>query len=340
MVVQTSARKRVSSRLSAQKNEAAPDGEEPPTTDSTGSSEQNGTAGKLDARIIIRFLVVHLVTLGLATLVVRTFDFGLVAATSFAVNWVAGIHSILNGMTEKYYDFTGMLCYMSCITISAYAAFETQGQLHIRQWVNSALVILWTGRLGTFLFARILRDLKEEKRNPNIFDDLREHPLRFMGAWTVQGLWVLLVALPVFVLNTIPDQPPLKLQDVIGWGMWTVGFLCEAFADSQKAAFRKNPENKGRYITTGLWSWSQHPNYFGEILLWCGMVVTCASASNCWAHALTLLSPLFTAFLLLKVTGIPQMQKAGDERWGHEAGYQTYRKETSLLVPVPPKKTK
>jgi steroid 5-alpha reductase family enzyme len=133
------------------------------------------------------------------------------------------------------------------------------------------------------------------------------------------------------------DQKPIEFIAYVGLLIWVIGFLIEIIADSQKRAFRRNPENKEKFINTGLWSWSRHPNYFGEITLWVGMAIFAMPILN-GLQWFTLISPLFVILLLTKVSGIPMLAKKGQERWGDNPEYQAYLKSTSLLIPMPPKR--
>merc|ERR1711972_813001 len=114
---------------------------------------------------------------------------------------------------------------------------------------------------------------------------------------------------------------------------WIFGFAFEVIADQQKNAFRTETSNKGKFITTGLWSLSRHPNYFGEITMWVGI---CVSGSNCFQGAkwAAWLSPLTTYVLLMKVSGVPLLEKQGEKRWGHDPAYQWYMKHTPCILPA------
>merc|ERR1712007_170495 len=127
-------------------------------------------------------------------------------------------------------------------------------------------------------------------------------------------------------------QVPLGIFDVIGFGTWSIGFLVEAAADAQKFAFRSDPTNKGKFITSGLWRYSRHPNYFGEILMWVGICVSCSNVFSGWRW-LGWVSPAFNTFLLLSVSGVPMLEKAGEKSWGSDAEYVRYMRETSCIVP-------
>jgi steroid 5-alpha reductase family enzyme len=111
--------------------------------------------------------------------------------------------------------------------------------------------------------------------------------------------------------------------------------LIEIVADRQKSAFRNDPANKGRFINVGLWAWSRHPNYFGEIVLWSGMAIVAVPMLQGWQWA-TLISPVFVAFLLIKVSGIPLLETKADKRWGGQDDYEAYKRNTPVLIMKPP----
>ena len=91
------------------------------------------------------------------------------------------------------------------------------------------------------------------------------------------GIWVYLTLLPTLLLNSSSRDPELGVRDILGWCLWLVGMSFECLADFQKAVFRSDPENRTRFISTGLWAISRHPNYFGEILLWFGLYVSAST---------------------------------------------------------------
>ena len=115
-----------------------------------------------------------------------------------------------------------------------------------------------------------------------------------------------------------------------------VGFTFEVIADRQKSRFKQ--AHPDRFIDTGLWAWSRHPNYFGEILLWFGIATIAATTLQGWQWV-TLVSPLFVTLLLTKVSGIPMLEKRADERWGTREDYQAYKSSTPVLFPRPPTRT-
>ncbi|MEM1380674.1 MAG: DUF1295 domain-containing protein [Pseudomonadota bacterium] len=289
----------------------------------------------------IRGLIVALVTATVAALVALAVAPGSVttsiggqsvsvivlsAGLSFAVNWLVFIPSAM-ARTEKFYDFTGSLTYLSMVGLAVFLSLP----LDPRAVFAGAAVSLWAVRLGTFLFSRIQRD-GEDRR----FAQIKTNPMRFLAAWSIQALWCFLTAVAALAIISSKRAVEPDIFFVIGGAMWAAGFLIEVIADGQKSAFRKIPENRDRFITSGLWSWSQHPNYFGEMLLWAGIAVMALPVLSGTAYA-ALISPFFVALLLLRVSGIPLLDRHALQKWGEDPAYQDYRRRTSKVIPRPPK---
>jgi steroid 5-alpha reductase family enzyme len=251
--------------------------------------------------------------------------FALCAALAFAINWLAFIPAAL-ARTEHYYDLTGGVTYIS-VTV---AAVLLSGGLDLRATLVAAMVMVWALRLATFLFLRISRAGKDGR-----FDEIKTRPLSFLMAWTVQGLWVLLTAAAALAVITGGAREPLGAVGIAGIAIWVIGMLIEIVADRQKSTFKRDPANAGRFIDVGLWAWSRHPNYFGEITLWTGMAIVAVPVLGGWQWA-TLISPVFVAFLLIRVSGIPMLEQRADERWGGREDYEAYKRRTPVLVPWPP----
>ena len=251
--------------------------------------------------------------------------FALCAGLAFAINWAAFVPAYA-AQTERYYDLTGSLTYLTVIA----CAFAFGGSVDLRSGLLAALVTIWAVRLGTFLFRRISRDGKDVR-----FDDMKPDFGRFLLAWTLQGLWVLLTAACALAALTTETKAPFGIVSTLGLAVWAVGFGIEVVADRQKSAFRADPANRGRFITTGLWSWSRHPNYFGEIVLWTGVALIALPALSGWQYV-ALVSPVFVTLLLTRVSGIPMLEAGAEKRWGGEPAYRDYVARTSVLVPRPP----
>lgn len=140
--------------------------------------------------------------------------------------------------------------------------------------------------------------------------------------------------LPTLMLNSEKRDVPLGTRDYIGWTLWGLGFATEAIADQQKWLFKRDPNNAGKFIHTGLWAYSRHPNYLGEILQWSGLWLSASSVMR-GPQYLSVVSPLFVWFLLRYVSGIPILEKQAMKKWGSDPSFQDYTNNTPLLWPWP-----
>ena len=248
--------------------------------------------------------------------------FALGVAAAFLIQWLAFIPAF-KAQTEKYYDLTGALTYIS---ITLLLVVLTPG-VDARGLLLAAMVVAWAVRLGSFLFRRVSKHGKDDR-----FDEIKPSFIRFLNTWTVQGLWVVLTAAAAWIAITSVARVALDGWALAGFLVWAGGFGIEAVADNQKGRFKADPANKGRFISTGLWSKSRHPNYFGEIVLWTGVLLIAVPVLQGWQW-LALLSPVFVALLLIKGSGIPLLEKKADRKWGGEPEYETYKKNTPVLIP-------
>ncbi|MDH3189614.1 MAG: DUF1295 domain-containing protein [Acidimicrobiia bacterium] len=251
--------------------------------------------------------------------------FAVCGLLAFGINWLAFIPSNA-AQTEKYYDLTGSITYVTVVL----AAVLLSDALDARAVIAAAMVIVWAVRLGTFLFRRIKKAGRDDR-----FDEIKTDSLRFLMAWTIQGLWILLTAAAALAIITTTNRQELGWVAYLGIAVWLAGFAIEVVADRQKSAFKRDPANEGRFIATGLWAWSRHPNYFGEITVWTGMAIMAVPILSGWQWVV-LISPIFVTILLTRVSGIPMLEKRADERWGGQTEYQRYKAETPVLVPRPP----
>jgi len=245
---------------------------------------------------------------------------------AFVVNWIVYIHSLIQ-QTEKYFDLTGSLTYISVTVLALVLGNNNEAT----SWLMAALIFLWAGRLGTFLFRRISRDGHDGR-----FNKIRSNPLRLFETWTLQGLWVSLTALAAWTAITSTDEAPFGVLTVIVLVVWVIGFSVEVRADGEKSTFKKDPANDGKFISTGIWAWSRHPNYFGEITLWTGMALIALPAFD-GGEFVALISPLFVALLLTKISGLPALERRGHKRWGDDPEYQHYLNNVPILIPRPPR---
>jgi steroid 5-alpha reductase family enzyme len=245
------------------------------------------------------------------------------AAIAFGMQWLAFVPAYLK-QTEHFYDLVGSLTYM-LVTGSALLASRPNDT---RSIILGLLVFIWASRLGGFLFRRIQRAGSDPR-----FDEIKPSASRFLVAWTLQGLWVFLTLCAGLAAITTQSPSELGLLDGLGITVWVIGFAIEVVADRQKSRFRA--EHPGHYIDTGLWSWSRHPNYFGEIVLWIGVALIASSTLQGWQWA-TMISPIFVIFLLTRVSGVPLLEKRANERWANDESYQRYKANTPVLIPRPP----
>lgn len=241
---------------------------------------------------------------------------------AFLINWLAFIPAY-RAQTEKYFDLTGSLTYIS-VTI---VALVLSSNMDARSVLLAALVIIWAIRLGTFLFRRIQQAGKDDR-----FDAIKPDFFRFLNTWGIQALWVTLTAAPAFIGITAMKRVDIGIFAIIGLILWIIGFAIEVVADAQKTQFRKNPANKGKFIQTGLWSRSRHPNYFGEILLWVGVTIIAIPVLQGWQWV-ALISPVFVTLLLTRISGLPMLEAKAEKKWGGQPDYEAYKAETPVLVP-------
>ncbi|KAG5282341.1 hypothetical protein AALO_G00054930 [Alosa alosa] len=246
------------------------------------------------------------------------------AITDLGIQWV-GWAVASTFKTEKFYDLAGSGTFVALAHLSRIWG----GTGYQRQNIQTGLVTAWGLRLGTFLFLRILKDGQDRR-----FNGVRDSPGTFFVYWTVQALWVFITLLPTLILNSEKHDVPLGATDYIGWGMWGLGFATEAIADQQKWSFKRDPDNTGKFIQSGLWAYSRHPNYFGEILQWSGLFLSASSVMR-GPQYLSVVSPLFLWFLLRYVSGIPMLEKQAMKKWGSDVAYQNYIQNTPLLWPWP-----
>jgi steroid 5-alpha reductase family enzyme len=244
---------------------------------------------------------------------------------AFAIQWIAFIPAYIF-QTEKFYDLTGSLTYLSIVWYSLTYSSEYFANLNLANLLIVILITFWALRLGSFLFMRIHKD-GEDKR----FRTIKPSPSQFFMTWTLQGLWVSLCSM--CALTAISTETGLIINALlyIGLILFVTGFLIEIIADKQKSKFRAIPENKDKFITSGLWARSRHPNYFGEIVLWSGIAVMSFSSLEGLQY-LTLISPIFTYLLLVYVSGVRMLEARGDIKWSNNEDYKNYKENTPVLL--------
>jgi len=240
---------------------------------------------------------------------------------SFIIHWLLFIPSYVF-KTEKFYDLTGTISYISIVLYILLSS--TDGIINFGNIIVSSLIIMWTLRLGTFLFTRI-KKAGEDKR----FREIKKSFSWFFMAFTISGMWVSICA--ICALTGISNGIELTGVTYIGIVIFIIGFALEIISDNQKTNFKKIEHNKDKFITTGLWKYSRHPNYLGEIVLWTGVAIISYSSLEVY-QMFTLVSPMFTYLLLVKVSGINLLEKSGEKKWGHLDSYKSYKKNTPRLI--------
>ena len=242
---------------------------------------------------------------------------------AFLIHWLFFIPAYLL-KTEKFFDLTGSLTYISIMVYVVYTKNNLQEQLG--SIILASLVILWAVRLGSFLFLRI-KKAGEDKR----FREIKTSFARFFILWTISGMWVSFCSM--CALTAIASNDGVVVNNIFYIGLVTfiIGLSIEIIADSQKTKFRKDPKNKDKFINEGLWAKSRHPNYVGEITLWAGVAIMSFSSLE-GSQYISLISPIFTYLLLVYVSGVPQLTASGQKKWGHLESYQDYIKNTPTLI--------
>jgi steroid 5-alpha reductase family enzyme len=280
---------------------------------------------------IIAIVVVLFISGGLAVAgsqgsvyVPRVPLFAICASIGFVLHWLVFIPGFIY-QTEHYFDLTGSISYIASVTVAA----VLHPNLDLRGLIICVLIFIWAARLGSFLFIRVKKAGQDRR-----FTEMKTRFWRYLLTWTLGGAWVFITTAAGLAAITSMTQRPLGIWIILGILLWTTGFSIEVIADRQKTRFRKDPENSENFITTGLWNYSRHPNYFGEIILWLGIAVIAFPTLVGWQF-LTLISPFFVTFLLIKISGVRLLEEGGLKRWGDDPAYQKYLATTSVLVPLP-----
>lgn len=241
----------------------------------------------------------------------------------FAINWLAYIPAALY-QTEKYYDLVGGISYIVAILLTFALSVNRPSE---RQLLLAIAVLIWAFRLGLFLAIRV-----HKRGHDSRFDKLKVDALRFLIPWTLQALWVSITISAAIAGILSNSDRQLGLLGYFGIMLWLFGFTFEVIADYQKFMFNSLSENKGNFINKGLWRYCQHPNYFGEITLWVGVLLIAGEVLTGLAW-LTIASPILVILLLTQLSGIPPLRTQAIKRWGNNAEWLKYYRETPILIP-------
>ncbi len=215
--------------------------------------------------------------------------------------------------------------------VATYAAFLTKGRVTLREVLSLTLVTLWGLRLAGHVYLRN-RNRNEDFRYKKWREQWGDRALiySYFQVFILQGFLLLIIATPLLLINSTAGAS-FGFLDLIGLLIWAVGFSFEALADWQLYKFKEDKANKGELLTSGLWKYSRHPNYFGEVVLWWGVFLLAL------AHPYGLVSiigPLTITILILKVSGVPLLEK----KMEGNAAFEAYKEKTSIFIPLPPKK--
>ncbi len=241
---------------------------------------------------------------------------------SYIIHWIFFVHGYLF-QTEHYFDAIGSFTFVS---LSLFLIFVVRD---FYAFLICSLVAIWSLRLGSFLFSRVKRSGRDTR-----FTEMKKNFFWFFMTWNLSALWVFLSYVAGMVAVTSKYSSELSFIDFVfcsvGFLVWLSGFIIEVVADNQKKKFKEDLNNNDKFISHGLWSWSRHPNYFGEILLWIGITIIALPVFKEWDY-IALISPVFIYYLLVKVSGIPMLEKSANEKWGSDPNYIKYKENTNIL---------
>jgi steroid 5-alpha reductase family enzyme len=249
----------------------------------------------------------------------------LVTLLAFAGLWWASVRRRDVSIVDLYWG--------PGVAVIAAVAFATGGGTDPRRFLVVTLAAMWGFRLGGYLYWRKQQcpgeDFRYAELRARFGDDFQSASL--VTVFLPQALVMWVVSWPMQWAVTTPSDPELGFLDAVGFALWAVGFGMEALADLQLADFRANPANAGKVLDTGLWRYSRHPNYFGDCCVWWGFYAfACATPNGWW----TFVGPLLMTILLLRVTGVPLLERSLLAR---KAGYAAYVTRTSAFVPAGPR---
>ena len=228
--------------------------------------------------------------------------------------------------SEKYYDLFGGLSFISSIFLMLFLKIRITNDLSTREIILATCVLLWTIRLSFFLFQRVKRVGKDVR-----FDNLKFSFSKFLLAWMTQGLWVFICLFPTLIVFSSPTNNEIFYLS-LGVFIYLIGLFIEIIADYQKTTHNKINNKKRKFISSGLWSRSRHPNYFGEFLIWTGITIICFPVFSGFKY-LGLITPIFIYLLLNYISGVNLLEERAKEKWGNNPEYVKYSKTTPKFFP-------
>ncbi len=247
--------------------------------------------------------------------------FAICASVSYLLHWIIFVPSFI-GQTEHYFDLTGTISYLTAIALGFYLNPSSDP----RDLLIGVLITIWAIRLGTFLFTRVKKDGKDKR-----FTVMKTQFVWYLMTWTIGGCWVFITMAAGLAAITSNTTVALGWPALVGTLLWIIGFSIEIIADKQKRDFKKDNSKDKEFITTGLWAWSRHPNYFGEIILWIGVTIIAYPVLVGW-QLCTLISPIFVYVLLTRISGVPLLENRAIKKWGSDPEYTSYLERTPVLI--------
>ena len=273
---------------------------------------------------IIILLIIILITYLLSFDSIKINNFPLVyifIITILLLNSLSFIHSYAF-KTDIFFDLIGSFSFISVGVTSIILIPDFDAN----QILIFFLLIFWSLRLGPFLFIRRLSAGPDER-----LSEYFKSPLSLYFLWMMNSLWVFFTSLSMIIIFSSNQNNEFALIQWLGLLIWVSGFLIEVVSDTQKSKFNK--KNKGEFIDVGLWKYIRHPNYLGEIIIWFGIFVISLSYINSIFTFLSIFSPIFVFVLLRFLSGVPQLEQRGDEKWGQQEKYLNYKERTGILLP-------
>ena len=271
------------------------------------------------------YILSYLTTNYFQTSTLEVFDISIVYylwVWIFAIQIIVFIPSFIF-RTEHYYDLTGGITYISTMVIALVLKNNYQS-IDLISLLLGSMVIIWATRLSLFLFLRVKKSGEDVR-----FKKIKHSFSWFLMTFMLQGLWVFMCVFPALIVLSSFNSG-LNNYAIVGSAIWLFGFIFEIVADYQKSYFNKF--NKGKFISSGLWSMSRHPNYFGEFMLWLGITIASIGYIDNYKY-IVFLTPIFVYLLLTRVSGVNLLEEIGDKRWSNNKDYKDYKENTPIFFP-------
>jgi steroid 5-alpha reductase family enzyme len=251
--------------------------------------------------------------------------------------WLFLTFIFIMGKSKNRYDIIDVAWGLTFILIAGVSYLSQRDIVLLSiQTIVTVLVIVWGLRLSLHIYSRWSHSAHEDPR----YVAMRHQYARLPGGeavniyvrvFLVQSLLALLISASILVVNTSSILLAPNLITLVGVSVWLLGYYFEAVGDWQLRKHLADPKNRGKIMTKGLWKYTRHPNYFGEATQWWGIWIIALSVPFGWA---SITGPLIITALLLFITGVPLTEK----RFEGREGWASYKKRTSVFLPLPPKK--